>query len=218
MTDVDITSLLQNFANDIKGELKKDIRANADISIKNHEETRRELGGLRTELHEVKSTVNILWKKVMSPNVPPPKSSGEYRQVDAKLAKEKPLVQSVSDHNLDLSSLKSQVITLNDKFDSLSGIAHEVLAMNREQSASLGIGVSIRKVGEFLAWAKTKEGQRYVATIFAAATSLVTALGTTYALMTKRLPTPMDPVPTVQTVYVPVPVQPIPTTSGSSHP
>lgn len=238
MTDVDIAALLKNFADDIKTDLKKDIAANADISIKNHEETRKELGGLRGELHEVKSTVHILWRKVNGPNVPPPKGSGEYRQIDATLAKEKPIVETVSDHNLDLESLKAQVTVLDRKTDTLSeqvqgttvevkeakNIAEQVLAMNKEQNKSLGIGVSIQRIGEFFTWLKTKEGQRYAATIFAAATSLVTAMGTTYALVTNRLPAPNSPpypVPSIQTVLVPVPMPSLtaPGPSGSaSHP
>lgn len=224
MTDVDITSLLKNFADDIKTELKRDIRANADISIKNHEETRKEIHGIRGEVHGLTNTVNILWRKVNGPNIPPPKTSGEYRRVDQSLVKEKPLAQSVSDHNLDLQSLRAQMIGLDKKVDGLGdkvqettkavdeakGVARQVLVMNERQNASLGIDVSIRRIGEFVLWLKTKEGQRYAATLFAATTSLITALGTTYAIMTKRLPLPSDAAapPTVQTVYIPVPVAP----------
>ncbi len=237
MTDPDIVSLLKNFADDIKTNLKKDIAANADISVRNHEETRRGLITLRNELHEVKGTVHILWRKVNGPNAPPPQSSGEYRLVSERLEKEKPLTQSVSDHNLDLESLKAQVMVLDKKSDELAsrveqtggevrearGIALQVLEMNKEQSASLGIGVSIQKIGDFLAWLKTKQGQRYAATLFAAATSLITALGTSYALFTNRLPAPTDPVarPQSTTVYVAVPVPQQPYTAqdaGSSHP
>lgn len=222
MTDVDIASLLKNFADDIKSELKKDIQANADISIKNHEETRKEIHGIRGEVHGLTNTVNILWRKVNGPNIPPPKTSGEYRQVDQSIVEEKPLAQSVSDHNLDLQSLRAQMIGLDKKVDEIGGkvqentksvdeakdVAKQVLAMNEKQNASLGIDVSIRRIGEFLLWLKTKEGQRYAATLFAAVTSLVTALGTTYAIMTKRLPLPSDAAPTVQTVYVPFPMAP----------
>lgn len=239
MTDVDIASLLKNFAEDIKSDLKKEIQDNANISIRNHEETRKEIGGIKSEVHGLTNTVNVLWRKVNGPNVPPPKTSGEYRQVDASLAKEKPLAQSVSDHNLDLQSLQGQVKALDTKVDNVGQdaqraaadakeakeaaeqgrkIAQQVLAMNEKQNESLGIGVSIRRVGEFLKWAKTKEGQRYVATLFAAATSLVTATGTAFAIITHRLPAPTDPVPVVHTVYVPVAVPPLPTTSPSGTP
>lgn len=234
--DDTLRSLLKNFADDIKSDLRKQIQDNADISIKNHEETRKEMTGIKGEVHGLTNTVNVLWRKVNGPNVPPPKTSGEYRQVDATLSKEKPLIQSVSDHNLDLQSLQGQVKVLDTKVDIVGKsaeqavkaaeeagaaahqgreIAEKVLAMNEQQNASLGIGVSVRRIGEFFTWAKTKEGQRYVATILGAATSLVTALGTSYALVTHRLPAPNGPVPeTVRTVYVHVPALP-PNDAGS---
>lgn len=228
MTDVDIASLLKNFADDIKGDLRKQIQVNADISLKNHEETRREILGIRTNVESLQGsvsglhgTVGVLWRKVNGPNVPLPKTSGEYRQIDASVAKEKPLAQTVSDHNLDLQALNAQVRVLDTKVDEAkkaaddakdaakhgSNIAEKVLAMNEQQNVSLGIGISVRRIGEFFVWAKTKEGQRYIATILGAATSLVTAMGTTYAILTHRLPSPVSPPPaTVQTVFVPVPV------------
>lgn len=245
MTDVDIASLLKNFAQDIKDDLKKEIQANADISIRNHEETRKRLDSFGRDLHSVDKKVDVLWRKVHGPNVPPPKTSGEYRLHLDKQAKgdEKPLAdlaESVSDHDLRIESLQADMKVLTeqvktseaaarqakDAADKAKGavgevkeIAEEVLAMNRMQNQNLGIGVSLRGIGEFFQWLKTKQGQRYVATMFAAATSLVTALGTTYALLTKRLPAPTDPVPTAaHTVYVPVPVPAPSHGSAAVHP
>lgn len=253
MTDVDIAALLKNFATDIKEDLKKEIQANADISIRNHEETRKRLDAFGKDLHSVDNKVDVLWRKVHGPNVPPPKSSGEYRlHLDKESASApKPLAQSVSDHDLSIQSLQAEVKTLTEQVKTsetaaqeareaaklakeeaegakkaateaksgmteVKGIAQEVLAMNKEQSQNLGIGVSLARIGEFFVWLKTKQGQRYAATMFAAATSLITAMGTTYALVTKRLPAPTDPVPTVHTVYV---QSPGPAPSGSSrHP
>jgi len=237
VTDVDIASLLKNFAQDIKDDLKKEIQANADISIRNHEETRKRLDSFGRDLHSVDSKVDVLWKKVHGPKVPPPKSSGEYRLHLDKQAQEgaKPLAESVSDHDLRIESLQADMKVLTEQVKTseaaarqakeaadkakdeasdakdatreVKEIAQEVLAMNRMQNQNLGIGVSLRGIGEFFQWLKTKQGQRYAATMFAAATSLVTAMGTSYALITKRLPTPTDPVPTTaHTVYVPVPV------------
>lgn len=252
MTDVDIASLLKNFAQDIKDDLKKEIQANADISIRNHEETRKRLDSFGRDLHSVDKKVDVLWRKVHGPNVPPPKTSGEYRLHLDKQAKEgsKPLAdlaESVSDHDLRIEGLQADMKVLTeqvktseaaarqakdaadkakDEAASAKGavgevkeIAEEVLAMNRMQNQNLGIGVSLRGIGEFFQWLKTKQGQRYVATMFAAATSLVTALGTTYALLTKRLPAPTDPVPTTaHTVYVPVPVPAPSHGSPAPHP
>lgn len=246
MSDVDIAALLKNFATDIKEDLKKEIQANADISIRNHEETRKRLDAFGKDLHSVDNKVDVLWKKVHGPNVPPPKSSGEYRlHIERERASApKPLAQSVSDHDLSIQSLQAEMKTLTEQVKTsetaaneareaaklakeeaegakkgmaeVKGIAEEVLAMNREQSQNLGIGVSLARIGEFFVWLKTKQGQRYAATMFAAATSLITAMGTTYALVTKRLPAPTDPVPAVHTVYV---TTPPPASSGSArHP
>lgn len=241
MTDVDIASLLKNFAQDIKDDLKKEIQANADISIRNHEETRKRLDSFGRDLHSVDNKVDVLWQKVHGPNVPPPKSSGEYRlHLDKEReSSKKPIAESVTDHDLRIQGLqadmkvlteqvkeakeasdkaKSEATQAKDGVSEVKGIAEEVLAMNREQSQNLGIGVTFARIGEFVQWLKTKQGQRYAATMFAAATSLVTALGTTYAIITKRLPSPTDPVPTVHTVYVQAPAAP-PASSGSPrHP
>lgn len=245
MTDVDIASLLKNFAQDIKDDLKKEIQANADISIRNHEETRKRLDAFGQELQSVDKKVDVLWRKVHGPNVPPPKSSGEYRlhlDKERESAK-KALAESVTDHDLRIDGLQAEVKLLTEQVKTseaaakeakaeaieakkaageaqkaatetktemteVKGIAEQVLAMNREQSQNLGIGVSLARIGDFFQWLKTKQGQRYAATMFAAATSLITAIGTTYAILTKRLPAPSDPVPTV---YIPAP-------SGSSSP
>lgn len=234
MTDVDIGSLLKNFATDIKEDLKREIQANADISIRNHEETRKRLDSFGRDLHSVDSKVDVLWKKVHGPNVPPPRSSGEYRFHLAKGDDSKPLQETVSNHDLSIQSLQAEVKVLTQQVKTSEAasveareaatsakggvaevrqIAEQVLAMNKEQSESLGIGVSLARIGEFLHWLKTKQGQRYAATMFAAATSLVTALGTTYALMTNRLPAPTDPVPVI---YQLAPAPPV--SSEAPHP
>ena len=87
------------------------------------------------------------------------------------------------------------------------------IAQNERQLKAMGLrpasetkdrGALLRFL-DLLGWMlQEPEGRRFGLTALGALTSLVTALGTTYALVTGRLPLPHDPVPAVQMQGVPL--------------
>lgn len=156
--------------------LKDLIQQNANASLQNHQKTNGRLDGFERML-------TSLWKKVHGSDPPPP-TDGNFKE-ERKSAKDHvPLTERVTSSELELSAMRSEVIATNAKLDL---VVKAMGIKGKDEKTALG---------ELVRWLmKSREGQKFVLAGFAAFTSLITALGTTYALATGRLPVPTSPVP-----------------------
>lgn len=170
-------------------ELKKYLDAKfqevSENSSRNHEQTRQEVGAIRR-------SVWVLWNQVFGSDPPPPAPGQDPSHVLALKPEDKdllstpkeakPLRHKVSNHDLDIASLQSMVITVNQKMD-------DTFDELKKQSKEMAVG---KKGRDYLF---TKQGAKDVSTILAGLTGFITACGTLYAIMTGRLPLPSNPVP-----------------------
>lgn len=188
---------------ELKQFLESKFKEVSDNSTKNHETTRQELGAVRR-------TSWLLWRHAFGSDPPKP-GPGEdpshhltLKPEDEELLKPhlerikaKPGVeaigQKISAHELDIAGLHGMVISMDAKMN-------DAMTELREQSKQMSIG---RKGRDYLF---SRQGLKDVATLIAGATGLLTALGTTYALVTGRLPLPITtPPPAAQIQPVPMP-------------
>lgn len=191
MDDEKLTSLLQGFAEDLKSHVDEQVKTSkleiSNLVLSTQQEASKELAYQR-------SLVTSLWRSVKGSDPPPPNDGSSPPPADS--GNGIPLddiangaFAKASAHDLDIHALRGQLIASERNVVAMvQSEIQKVLAVNGEQSKALGIGA---KGGEFLGWiAGTRAGQRWVLSAFAAATSLVTAVGTLYALVTGRLPLP----------------------------
>jgi hypothetical protein len=86
------------------------------------------------------------------------------------------------DYDLDIAGLRSDMIVVEKRLSTIQ----KAMGIKSDDERST--------IGEFFKWImKSREGQKFVLAGFAALTSLITALGTVYALATGRLPMPDSP-------------------------
>jgi hypothetical protein len=91
-------------------------------------------------------------------------------------------LDQVSSHDLDIAGLRSDMIVVEKRLSTIQ----KAMGIKSDDERST--------IGEFFKWImKSREGQKFVLAGFAALTSLITALGTVYALATGRLPMPDSP-------------------------
>lgn len=105
-----------------------------------------------------------------------------------------PIIKRVTESNLDVESLRGTVIAVDAKVGELAEVVNTIKDQNSRQLQALG--TEEKGIAALVSWMfKEKDGQKFFFSAFAAITGLVTAIGTTYALLTGRLPMPNSPPP-----------------------
>lgn len=194
---------------DLKTYLDAKFKEVNDTSVKNHELTRREMGALRR-------AVWVLWKKVFGSDPPPPgpgedpSHSLQLKPEDEALLQrhpkrlDKPLEHKISSHDMDIAGLHGTVLAVDGKVDKLETGLLSMQEELKKQSKEMALG---RKGKDYLF---SKQGMKDVATLMAGFTGLVTAVGTSFALLTGRLPMPNTPTPPQAQTVTPQKVEPPP--------
>ena len=199
-----INATLVNFkrevSEDING-LKSNIKEGTDRTLAAHEGTRRHVVRLTKMVGEV-------WKEVYGSKPPPPPPgkdaelsfalSDEDDTRTTKTGEEEPekprMFEQVSEHDSTLEGLHAQIIVTDGRTAKVEETVGELLKLQKEQMGKKNPdderGVLRRLVDGMLWGIKEREGQKFLLTMVASITGLITALGTTYALMTGRLPMP----------------------------
>jgi hypothetical protein len=177
----ELKDLLSEFSGELKAHVDEQVKGSkqdlTNLILSKHEETRSHLAR-----HE--ELVGHLWQRVNGSNPPPPGEPPSAPSSPPLDDMATGAFAKASSHDLDIFAMRREVQELKTALSS-------VLEINKEQSKALGVGVDVKRSAEFLDWIMTtKAGQRWVLTVFAALTSLITAVGTTYALITGRLPLP----------------------------
>lgn len=197
----------------------------ADSSLREHEKTRRHVA------HVTKMTTQ-LWSEVFGRDKPPPGGPGDdglnfaLTEPDTDPGHTKgsrPILPTtapsgkISEHDATLAGLQGQVIAVDGKVETL---VEQVSALTKLQKEQMGLHEGdersiVRRIVDGTVWLFTnRAGRKFALTLIAALTSLVTALGTTYALATGRLPLPSANTPSIVQPAPPAP--PAPSTSASS--
>ena len=223
--DSKLKEYLENLRTDLKSSvssLEHRIKENADTSLASHEATRKQVSALGR-------MVTHLWKQVKGSDPPPPADDDGNI---ISLPGGKPMDEQLTDHDLTIAAMQGQVISVDAKVntvkeematkvhvdavrDDLLLVVEQVRIQNERQLKAMGLRPEEPTAGrsallrfvDLLGWmVQEPEGRRFGMTMLGALTSFVTAAGTTYALVTGRLPLPTQSVPTVQVEGVsPVP-------------
>ncbi len=175
------------------------IKDRADKSLEQHEET-------RLEFRQMRGHIAKLWRKVNGSDPPPPT---QKKGPDGRVIEESPFRSSdrpegededgevpldelakegfrmASNADMEIAALRSETMT---EFARVAKKIDKIAAVNKEQSDYAGIGKKGRK------YLFSREGIKATATLIAAVTGLVAAIGTCYALV--RQPSPTLPLPT----------------------
>lgn len=164
-----------------------------DLSLKEHEKTRRHVA-------HVTSMTRALWIEVFGKDKPPPGGgdaiSFALTEPDTNPGHTRGLRPiddlpsgKISEHDATLAGFQGQLIAVDAKVESLVKLQKEQMGLRDADDRSVG-----RRIVDGFLWLTTKRaGHKFALTLVAALTSLVTALGTTYALSTGRLPLPIAP-------------------------
>lgn len=215
------------------------LRDQADQSLQSHEATRKQVGALGR-------MVTTLWREVKGSDPPPPEGGGmpptAVMPMDEKLSEHDLTIAAIQGQIIaidskanaikdDAAASKAAAEKALEKTTALEGqtkealtLAKETKELNERQLKAMGVKTEaeeksrvLTKLVDLCIWMfKEREGQKFALAGFAALTSLVTALGTTYAIITGRLPLPNSTPPTVQEPYArPLPSPPTPSPSAS---
>lgn len=210
MGEADIKRYLDELHSDLKRELgetehriERRIKQTQDISIKSHEETRRQVATLSIRVDE-------LWSTVKGSDPPPP-IGGIPRRKDPSIPDLKPLDEQLSEHEAEIVTHAGRLLNIDGRLSQLVEDVASVKGAQENQGADIatvkelqikqthhmGIkteaderGTLSRLVDGIIWMFKEPEGRKFSLAVFAAITSLVTAVGTTYALVSGRLPSP----------------------------
>lgn len=195
---------------DLKAYLEERFNSVMDAHHKTQEEVqevKETQGKMLVVQQENRRSIRALWNAVGVSNPPPP-GDGPETPVNL-LKKDEEILGKVTSSDLDMEALKGTVIAVDSKVGELSKIVQEVKDQNSRQLQALG--TEQKGFLGLIQWMlKEKDGQKFFFSAFAAVTGLVTALGTTYALMTGRLPMPNAPVTPPALVAPHVEVSPTP--------
>lgn len=181
-------------------DLKKFLEERFDTVMEAHQKTREEVQMVKETQdilvvgqRENRQSIRALWNAVGLSEPPPP---GAKAPVNVNLLKkDEEILDKVTSSDLDMEALKGTVIAVDSKVGELTKVIQEVKDQNSRQLQALG--TEQKGFLALIQWMiKEKDGQKFFFSAFAAVTGLVTALGTTYALMTGRLPMPNAPLPT----------------------
>ena len=213
----ELKGVLAGFADDLKRDMSEERkglqqlwREHADRNMSAHAGTRRQV------VHLTKMT-STLWRDVRGDEPPPPpahdpddtdiafaeaarqpyKAAPSSRTATAAVhtgAEERLHKQKLSDHDLELAAKEGRILALESQVTELLKLQKEQMG-KKDPDDERGV---LTRLADGIAWTiREREGQKFLATLIAGATGLITALGTTYALMTGRLPMPASgPAPT----------------------
>jgi hypothetical protein len=98
----------------------------------------------------------------------------------------------------DMNILKTQVASKEELAHALKALEIQTRAMgiSPKKQGKIDERPTLRRMLDFFMWmAQEREGQKFTLSAFAALTGLVTAMGTTYAIVTGRLPLPNSTAP-----------------------
>lgn len=228
-----LDKMAQAQRDDVQG-LHKRLKENADQSLSAHEATRKAVA-------KVNQKVDTLWRHNFGDDAAPPSPGGALAEVTLPpLAAPKPknahamsmvtppefqpLEAKVSSHDGSIADLTGRIMTMASELKETKAAQKETLELTKKQTSAMGIKGTetdersfLTRLFDGLAWmVKEREGQRYTLSMVAAITGLITTVGTTYAIMTGRLPLPSQVVPTLQQPYAPPPQLPAPLPQGPS--
>lgn len=189
---------------DLKG-LRANMTENADRSLQAHESTRRHVARLAT-------MVKKMWTKVYGSDPPPPAGDDEDLSFSMTEPTTKPgaktnaslqtaavkLERHVSEHDATLDGMSGRLITLSSNQNQLAEQVKLLIGLQKEQMGRRDEDERplLQRLFDGLGWiARERDGRRFALTLIAAVSGLVTAFGTSYAIMTGRLPSPTSPVP-----------------------
>lgn len=201
-----VRDLLNDFRKDFRDERKQigeTVTAQAERTIAAQEDMRKQV------VHLTKMTYS-LWRNVRGDDPPPPPPTPEesFEQAAKDPLKQtgsqkaiKPLgdltedveetAETIASHASDIAIIHTQISDVKKRQDELLSLQKEQMGKKDEQDPR-SVGARIL---DGLVWVvKEREGQKFAATMIAGLTGLVTALGTTYAIVTGRLPLPTSPV------------------------
>jgi hypothetical protein len=174
------------------------IDENTNIMLREHEATRQQVVENSNKIRilsdgQKQSRVQLeeLWKTVNG-SMPPPGAPGSQSSGSNGDA---PIQKKLSLHDGELDTLEGRLISVDGRVGQVMEEVKAVKAQNARQLEVMGEG---REKGlmALLTWMfKEREGQKFMASVFAGLTGLVTAIGTTYAILTGRLPLPYSPPP-----------------------
>jgi hypothetical protein len=141
------------------------------------------------------------------------------REIGVSKPTKKAIRDQITDHDMDLQGMHGQLIAANSQIteikDGLNIFRTQVVTKDDFSYALKALDVQTRAMGisptkqgkvdgrsvgqrftDFIAWmVREREGQKFVLSAFAALTGLITAIGTTYAIVTGRLPLPNQTAP-----------------------
>lgn len=216
---------LKGFLEKKFSEVDKRLQQSADSSMKAHEDTRKEvsrLGGMVSHLWEKVEGSDYPIKKADSwSETPGEEIAAEMEKKQPPRPKKPSLTDEITDQDLRMHAMHGQLIGLDGKMEMIRedmNILKTQVASKEELASALkaldvqtrAMGISPKQQGkvdersggrrliDFFIWmAQEREGQKFTLAGFAALTGLVTALGTTYAILTGRLPLPNSSTPHV---------------------
>jgi hypothetical protein len=160
---------------------------------------------INKQLNGVVETVDTLWRQVNGSDPPPPKGAPHLNGAVVIEPLDERVDQTrgkVSEHELTIASHQGRLIAMDSEIKETKDMLMKVLHLQERQTQAMGIQEREKKtilteLGRTIYWmVREKEGQKFAASMLAAITGLVTACGTTYALLTGRLPMPTSPAPT----------------------
>jgi hypothetical protein len=176
----------------------------ADSSLREHEKTRRHVAYVTT-------MTKALWSEVFGKEPPggpgdeglsfaltEPDTHPGYTKGSRPILPTTAPSGKISEHDATLAGLQGQVIAVDGKMETL---VEQVAALTKLQKEQMGLHEGdersiVRKIADGTVWLFTnRAGRKFALTLIAALTSLITALGTTYALATGRLPLPSATTP-----------------------
>lgn len=208
-THQDLSQFKQEVRDDMRG-LNKHVKESTEVYVRAQEANGRQM----THLTRV---VSSLWRDTHGSEPPPPPPhddaamsfveaanpssdiAGSHSTTKDLVAGElagrlDPQVQKISEHDASIAGVQGQLITVSATANQALKNSEELLALQKEQMGKKEPGdergVFTRLVDGLVWVVKEREGQKFALMLLAGITSLVTALGTTYALMTGRLPMP----------------------------
>jgi hypothetical protein len=198
---------MQGVHEDVKG-LHDTLRQNADQSLDAHEQTRKHVDRLAVNVVLNMEMTRTLWTHSFGDRPPPkPPESGQSLAllehpsariprpsergvvktsrasdpaVDAAIAEHK---RQITDHDGLIYSLKGEIIAVDAQVKEILNLQKRQMGIRETKDER----VLLRRLADALL---SRQNQKFVLLMVGAITGLVTACGTTYALVTGRLPLP----------------------------
>jgi hypothetical protein len=206
-----VNQTVQGVHDDVRG-LQETIRRNADQSLDAHEQTRKHLDRMAVHVTLNMEMTRTLWEHSFGDRPPPkPPESGHSLAlldqgsvksgakiprpserggiktsrasdpaVDAAIAEHK---RQITDHDGLIYSLKGEIIAVDAQLKELLNLQKKQMGIRETKDER----AFLRRFVDAL---MSRQTQKFVLLMVGAITGLVTACGTTYALMTGRLPLP----------------------------